>query len=82
MKDTIDTLYRNFFSLNSYFAIIYAVINGYLKDVEVSKVSEYEQRLYSKLKSQYSELLDRFEAGYFEDSDVEQLRTVLDGMQG
>ena len=63
-------------------AIIYAVINGSLKDVEVSKVSEYEQRLYSKLKSQYSELLDRFEAGYFEDSDVEQLRTVLDGMQG
>ena len=63
-------------------AIIYAVINGYLKDVEVSKVSEYEQRLYSKLKSQYSELLDRFEAGYFEDNDVEQLRTVLDGMQG
>ncbi len=63
-------------------AIIYAVINGYLKDVEVSKVSEYEQRLYLKLKSQYSELLDRFEAGYFEDSDVEQLRTVLDGMQG
>lgn len=63
-------------------AIIYAVINGYLKDVEVSKVSEYEQRLYTKLKAEYSELLERFEAGYFEDSDVAQLRAALDGMQG
>ena len=39
-------------------AIIYAVINGYLKDVEVSKgIRNTNSVLYTKLKAEYSELL-------------------------
>ena len=62
-------------------AIIYAVINGYLNDVEVAKVNEYETRLFEKMERDYSELLTRFESGYFDDSDVETLKQALSEMQ-
>ncbi|MBE7039370.1 MAG: F0F1 ATP synthase subunit alpha [Ruminococcaceae bacterium] len=62
-------------------AIVYAVINGYLDGVEVSKVSEYEERLFEKLENEYEGLLVRFEEGYYEDSDVEMLKKALSEMQ-
>ena len=62
-------------------AIVYAVINGYLDGVEVSKVSEYEERLFEKLENEYEGLLVRFEEGYCEDSDVEMLKKALSEMQ-
>ena len=63
-------------------AIIYAVINGYLNDVAVKDVAEYEQRLFEKLENQKSELLERFNNGFFEESDVESLVETLKEMQG
>ena len=62
-------------------AIVYAVINGYLNSVPVAKVSEYEQTLFEKLENKYGSLLERFEQGYYEDSDVETLKTALSEMQ-
>ncbi len=62
-------------------AIVYAVINGYLDSVSVNKVSEYEQNLFEKLEHEYSGLLTRFEEGYYEDSDVEELKKALSEMQ-
>ncbi|MBE7027549.1 MAG: F0F1 ATP synthase subunit alpha [Ruminococcaceae bacterium] len=62
-------------------AIVYAVINGYLDEIEVSKVSEYEERLFEKLENEYEGLLVRFEEGYYEDSDVEMLKKALGEMQ-
>ncbi len=62
-------------------AIIYAVTRGYLDEVPVNKVHEYEQRLYDKLQNENLELLERFEQGYFDDCDVEALVAVLKGMQ-
>ena len=62
-------------------AIIYAVINGYLNDVEVAKVNDYEARLFEKMERDYSDLLNRFESGYFDDSDVETLKQALSEMQ-
>ena len=62
-------------------AIVYAVINGYLDSVEVSKVSEYEKNLFALLENKYSTLLKRFEEGYYEDSDVEMLKAALTEMQ-
>lgn len=58
-------------------AIVYAVINGYLDSVPVKKVKDYEQDLYEKLESSYSELLDRIEQGYWEESDIEELTKAL-----
>ncbi|MBR5797461.1 MAG: F0F1 ATP synthase subunit alpha, partial [Clostridia bacterium] len=58
-------------------AIVYAVINGYLNQVPVKKVGEYETRLYEHLENKYSELLVRFESGYFDPEDVEMLKKAL-----
>ena len=62
-------------------AIIYAVINGYLNEVPVKKVKDYEQSLYELLESKYNDLLVRFETGYFDDEDVEKLKSALTDMQ-
>ena len=61
-------------------AIVYAVINGYLDDVPVSGVREYEQRLYAKLQNEKAALLARFEQGYFEEEDVQELKQTLQEM--
>ncbi len=61
-------------------AIIYAVINGFLNSVAVEGIEAYEQRLYTVLKTEHHSLLQRIQAGYFEESDVQELRTVLEEM--
>ena len=43
--------------------IIFAVVNNYLKDVDVSKVKEYEKGLYFEMNSYHRELLDYIAAG-------------------
>ena len=58
-------------------AIVYAVIHGYLNDVPVKGVADYEKRLYEYLENKYNDLLVRFESGYFDDSDVETLKKAL-----
>ena len=62
-------------------AIVYAVINGYLDSVEVKDVKKYEKNLYELLENQYSSLLERFEQGYAEEADFEELRNALGKMQ-
>ncbi len=62
-------------------AIVYAVINGYLNDVAVKDVKKYEAKLYDKMENEHKALLDRLEAGHFEDEDVENLKGVLEEMQ-
>lgn len=61
-------------------AIIYAVTNGWLDNVPVSKVSEFEQRLFEKLQNQKPQLLSRFDEGFFEDEDVASLEETLKEM--
>ena len=61
-------------------AIVYAVTKGYLNGIEVKDVKNFEERLYSKLEAENKELLERFEQGYFENEDIEQLKKVLSGM--
>jgi len=62
-------------------AIVYAVTHGYLDSVPVNKVHDYEQRLYEKLENEYSELLTRFEQGFYDDCDVKMLNQALQEMQ-
>ena len=57
--------------------IIYAVINGYLNDIPVNRVPEYEQALYLKMQTEHKELLKRFEDGYFEQRDIDELESAL-----
>ena len=49
--------------------------------VEVSKVKTYEEELYSKLEAERQELLNRLEAGSFEQCDIDEIETVLKEMQ-
>ena len=58
-------------------AIVYAVINGYLNDVPVDGVADYEQQLYAVLEGKYLPLLERLESNYYEDEDVETLKKAL-----
>lgn len=62
-------------------AIIYAVIHGFLNDVPVDKVQEWEQHLYEKMEAEYEDLLVRFEQGYYEDEDVKRLEEALASMR-
>ncbi|MBQ4592772.1 MAG: F0F1 ATP synthase subunit alpha [Clostridia bacterium] len=59
-------------------AIIYAVINDYLKDIAVEDVREYEKELYEFLPNKYDELMRRIaETGLLTDEDNALLDTAL-----
>ncbi len=62
-------------------AIIYAVVNGYLNDVSVNNVKQYEQELYERLENEYPSLLVRFETGYSDEADFDLLKEALAKMQ-
>ena len=62
-------------------AIVYAVIKGYLNDVAVKDVREYEARLFSKLQNENTNWLSRIEAGHYDESDEEELKTILAELQ-
>ena len=62
-------------------AIVYAVINGYLNDIAVNKVADYEERLFALLETNYEDLLNRFESNYCEDEDIAQLKKALQDMK-
>ncbi len=61
-------------------AIIYAVTKGWLDNVPVKGVREFEQRLFEKLQNEKQGLLDRFDNGFFEDEDIESLVETLKEM--
>jgi len=62
-------------------AIVYAVINGYLNDIPVKQVKEYEQNLFALLENKYSGFLTRVESGSWEDKDIDELKTALSEMK-
>lgn len=57
--------------------IIYAVTHGFLDDIPVNKIKEYEKKLYTLLNHKYSDLLKRFEDGYFDDCDVARMENAI-----
>ncbi len=62
-------------------AIVYAVIKGYLNDVAVADIKEYELRLFAKLQNEYGKWLQRIESGYYDQSDEDELKSILSKMQ-
>ncbi|MBQ7122036.1 MAG: F0F1 ATP synthase subunit alpha [Clostridia bacterium] len=62
-------------------AIVYAVTKGYLNETTVSKVHEYEKNLFAKLENEYGKWLERVEAGSFDESDENELKSILAEMQ-
>lgn len=62
-------------------AIVYAATKGYLNDISVADVREYEARLFALLENQYAPWLSRIESGEFEPADEEELKSILAQMQ-
>lgn len=62
-------------------AIVYAVINGYLNEIPVKAVKDYEAKLYELLESKYNSFLVRVENGSWEEQDVEELKMALREME-
>ncbi len=62
-------------------AIVYAVIHGFLNDVEVKDVAAWEERLYEKLEAENADLLARMENGQWSDDDVKELEAALASMR-
>ena len=63
-------------------AIIFAVTKGYLDNVPVAKVKDYEAWLYDRLLHVETALHDRLDAGFFEDEDKKALSALLTQWQG
>ena len=61
-------------------AIVYAVTKGYLDDIPVNKVKDYEKKLYEKLEHEYLPWLERIESGSWEKSDRAELKEILKTM--
>ncbi len=60
-------------------AIIYAVVNNYLIDVEVDDVKEYEKELYFELTSYHQDFLERIKNNENFDEKMEsELKEILD----
>ena len=63
-------------------AIVYAVINGYLNEVEPKDVSAWEEKLFEYLHARYSDLLARIEQGKWEDAEINEMKQALAGFRG
>ena len=63
-------------------AIVYAVINGYLNDVEPKDVAAYEEKLFEYLQSRYPDLLQRIELGKWETEEIEEMKQALSSFRG
>ena len=61
--------------------IIYAVINGYLNEYEISEIRGYQEKLYEKLDHEHKEWMRRIEKGSWDKEDEEELKKVLDKMK-
>ena len=61
--------------------IIYAVINGYLNEYEISEIRGYQEKLYEKLDHEHNEWMLRIENGSWDKEDEEELKKVLDKMK-
>jgi len=62
-------------------AIVYAVIHGFLNEVEIKDVAAWEDRLYEKLEASHANLLERMESGEWSDDDVKELEAALASMR-
>jgi F-type H+-transporting ATPase subunit alpha len=59
--------------------IFYAVTHGFLKEVEVSKVADYEDNLYARLEGQHSDVLEAIRTtGQLSAETEEALKAALE----
>jgi F-type H+-transporting ATPase subunit alpha len=59
-------------------AILWVVTNGYLDDIETSRVHDFEDQFYRFLDAEHSELMGKLAAGGWDDDIIEALRAAAD----
>ena len=62
-------------------AVVYAVNQGFLKDVEVAKVGDFEASLLSFLNSSHAELMGELNTGAYNDDIAGKLKAALDNFK-
>ena len=63
-------------------AIVYAVINGYLNEVEPKNVAAWEEKLFEYLHTRHPDLLKRIELGQWEDAEIDEMKQALADFRG
>lgn len=58
--------------------VVYAANEGYLKDVEVSKIGDFESALLSYMNSSHADLMNTMNGGSYSDEIAGQLKSALD----
>ncbi|MBU2986542.1 F0F1 ATP synthase subunit alpha [Saccharophagus degradans] len=58
--------------------VVYAANEGYLKDVEVSKIGDFESALLSYMNSSHADLMNTMNGGSYSDEVAGQLKSALD----
>ena len=62
--------------------IIYAVVNGYLNGIDISRIAAYEQRLYEHLENQHSDLMELIRiTGKLEKGSESSLKVALNELK-
>ena len=62
--------------------IIYAVVNGYLNGIDVSRIADYEQRLYEHLENRHSDLMELIRiTGKLEKGSESSLKVALNELK-
>jgi len=62
-------------------AILWVVTNGYLDDIELGQVHEFEEQLYRYLDAEHGELMGKLAGGDWDDDIIEALRSAADDFQ-
>ena len=62
-------------------AVVYAANEGYLKDVEVAKIGDFESALLSYLGSEHGELMSQMDTGAYSDDIAKELKAALDNFK-
>ncbi len=57
--------------------LIYAGINGYLDEIAINKITNFEQHIYAKMESSYKELADNIKEKQTLDDDIENKIQML-----
>ncbi len=61
-------------------AIIFAVTNGYLDTIAPRDVKNFETRLYETMQAEHADWMARIENNQWEQSDIDELKSALEGM--
>lgn len=67
-------------SVGGQVGIIYAVINGYLNNIPLNKVKEFEAELYEVLDHEHKDWMMRIVKGSWTNEDEEELKSILNKM--